>query len=188
MSDDGTLYDAPSSRSGEALIPKGSLQIIFSLVSTMNGATILSLPWGYQISGVLGGPLAAFAAMIICGTTCVYILRDVAILLSQGKAVPLDYPEIAEMYLGRWSSCLTRYASLIIMMGATISYFIISTHLLTNIVGFLFPAFHHPGLLVLIIFLGLFGVSSISRMDMVVQLGSYGFVAMGFLAVYIVYL
>ncbi|GIQ79757.1 hypothetical protein KIPB_000452 [Kipferlia bialata] len=187
-SEDGTLYAAPATAGGEALQPKSSREIIFTLVSTMNGATILSLPWGYQIAGIWGGPLAALVAMIICGTTCVYILRDVAILLSQGRPVPLDYPEISEMYLGRWSSTLTRYASLIIMTGGSISYFVISTHLLQHIVYLAVPTFKADVFLSLVVMVGLFGVSCITKIDKIVKLGSYGFVAMGFLAVYIVYL
>jgi len=74
---------------------QSSLTTIFSIVSTMLGATLLSVPWAFSKSGLIGGVvLVVFLGALTCYTA--------SLIIRNGKGC-LDFADRCRNVLGGWA-------------------------------------------------------------------------------------
>ncbi|KAG8238087.1 hypothetical protein J437_LFUL012194 [Ladona fulva] len=98
------------------------------------GSSILSMPWGVQRAGLLGGLLL----MILMGALCLYtshlILRVHSYYSGQGEYI--DVGDMCRMLLGRYTAVISRVVSLIVLLGASIVYWVLMSNFFYNSVTY----------------------------------------------------
>lgn len=105
-----------------------SFLTIFSVWNTMMGSALLSLPWGFSISGIAGGLIVVAAMGLTCWYTAMLVMRN-------GKGSS-DFIDACSEYLGWPGKYLAWAGSVLVLIGACIIYFILmSTNLNTLVVG-----------------------------------------------------
>ncbi len=104
----------------------GSVSIIFSIVSTMLGTSVLTFPFGVFEAGWLAAPLISFAICCLNTTGALLIVRT--------TSTHTDIMQYSASVLGRWTLVIGTTAIVLIMLGAAIASHGIMTQLLYSIV------------------------------------------------------
>lgn len=98
--------------------------VVFNTATALLGASMFSLPWAFQQSGVVGGSVVLFLVAIVAGETArMLLVAQRAIFERSGKI--LRYPEIASEILGNenWGH-FVRTATIISCVGGCCGYMI----------------------------------------------------------------
>jgi len=165
---------------------QSSATIIFSLVSSMLGSSVLAVPWSIARGGLIGGTVAIVGLCLISYYTGWLILRN-----AQGKA---DFSDRCREVLGTWSLYAGQLASFIVLFGVLIAYHIImSTNLLAIVDGAsvlfgakeeaVLPQWVSP----LIVLLVVFPLCLLRGLAVLVRLSSFGIISVLFLTAIIIY-
>ena len=96
---------------------QGDIVTIFSLWNTMIGSTLLTMPWGFQQAGLLGGVFFVFGMAGLLCFTCLLVVKH--------REDFEDFMDVCQKYLkapGRW---LYWIASISAMLGACVAYLIL---------------------------------------------------------------
>ncbi|RDD46502.1 Sodium-coupled neutral amino acid transporter 9-like protein [Trichoplax sp. H2] len=140
---------------------QSSAVTVFSLWNTMMGTSLLALAWGISQAGFgLGIALTVFMA-ILSYYTCSLILQD-AIYLEQEnnmkeltaiareleagikpkrrKKQSIEFIDICHQLLGRWGQFTAAFFSIIVLIGASVVYWIFMSNFLFNFVHYIYNA------------------------------------------------
>ncbi|GIQ84683.1 hypothetical protein KIPB_006227, partial [Kipferlia bialata] len=117
-------------QSGNGTTPRA---IVMSLVSTMLGSSILSLSYGYSEAGIIGGPLVVIFAAIVCAETGILIVRAGNAYSRETGLVGVDFPTVAAHFLGEWAVGAGSIASLVVLSGAMMAFFMYIVAYITSI-------------------------------------------------------
>ncbi|GIQ82572.1 hypothetical protein KIPB_007010 [Kipferlia bialata] len=125
---------------GESEVPKGGAEaapaspevpqytkpraVVMSMVATMLGSSLLSLSYGYSQAGIIGGPLVVIFAAVICAQTAILIVRTGDAYTSETGHDAVDFPSVAAHFVGKWAIGAGSLASLIVLTGAYMAYFV----------------------------------------------------------------
>eukprot|EP01036_Dinobryon_divergens_P031566 gene31566-40991_t len=100
-----------------------NLSITSNCINALLGVSIFAMPWGFQQSGLLGGIIISLVVALLSFETVRMLLaaqRYCFIKTGQAK----NYPEIAEITLGRWFSLAVKLATIISCLGSCTGYII----------------------------------------------------------------
>eukprot|EP00928_Gymnodinium_smaydae_P075880 TRINITY_DN588_c0_g1_i2.p1 TRINITY_DN588_c0_g1~~TRINITY_DN588_c0_g1_i2.p1 ORF type:complete len:618 (-),score=151.85 TRINITY_DN588_c0_g1_i2:159-2012(-) len=101
---------------------QSSLGFIFTVCNTMMGATLMTLPWGFQSAGLLTGAVLTVIFGIVAFYTSSLIL-DWGLCASSNPYE--DFGDLCEAYLGRWAKQLANLTSVVIITGAAACYHVL---------------------------------------------------------------
>jgi hypothetical protein len=108
------------------------MSIITNIVNAILGVSVFLVPWGFQMSGTVGG------ALVVCLVACCSYQTSLAMvtvqqtLLAKRKEV-YDYPEVVSACLGPLGGQIVGLATVVSCAGASISYLIFLGHLLDSL-------------------------------------------------------
>ncbi|KAJ4453616.1 Transmembrane amino acid transporter [Paratrimastix pyriformis] len=160
----------------------GSLTTIFSIVSNMLGASLLSVPWSFGQSGLAAGIVSV---VLLGGLTC----YTAWLIIRNGQGY-LDFADKCRETLGNWSYYATQIVSVVLLLGGLISYHCIISANLFSIVeairefsGDIDPATGHappcwftPQIAPLFVVGFLFPLTLVRDLKLLVRLTSFGIV------------
>lgn len=93
---------------------------IFAVWNTMIGSSLLSLTWGFEQSGIIGGILV----ILIIGVVTWYTM---SIIVRRGEGRYPDFVEVCKEYLGRPGYWFCWLGSVVVLTGASFVYDILLT-------------------------------------------------------------
>ena len=98
--------------------------VIFNTATALLGASMFSLPWAFQQTGVIGGSIVLLIVACVAGETARMLLIAQRAIFERTGAI-LRYPEIAEEILGHvnWAH-FVRTATIISCLGGCCGYMI----------------------------------------------------------------
>eukprot|EP00928_Gymnodinium_smaydae_P075879 TRINITY_DN588_c0_g1_i1.p1 TRINITY_DN588_c0_g1~~TRINITY_DN588_c0_g1_i1.p1 ORF type:complete len:552 (-),score=106.86 TRINITY_DN588_c0_g1_i1:102-1757(-) len=114
----GAVHTVPGVAQGR----QSSLGFIFTVCNTMMGATLMTLPWGFQSAGLLTGAVLTVIFGIVAFYTSSLIL-DWGLCASSNPYE--DFGDLCEAYLGRWAKQLANLTSVVIITGAAACYHVL---------------------------------------------------------------
>lgn len=101
---------------------QGSWGFIFTVVNTMMGSTLMCLPWGFQIAGLVTGTLVTVGFGVVSFYTS-------ALILQWGTANPShtfeDFGDLCQTYLGPRTKQMANVTAIAIVVGAAASYHVL---------------------------------------------------------------
>eukprot|EP01105_Mastigella_eilhardi_P016496 TRINITY_DN3775_c0_g1_i2.p1 TRINITY_DN3775_c0_g1~~TRINITY_DN3775_c0_g1_i2.p1 ORF type:complete len:354 (-),score=91.21 TRINITY_DN3775_c0_g1_i2:473-1432(-) len=106
---------------------QSSLLTIFSVWNTMMGTALLSLPWGFALSGIAG----ALGAVLVMGVCTWYTVR---LVMLNGFGKSTDFIDVCAAVLGRPGRYVAWFGSVLVLLGAGIIYFILMSSNLQSLV------------------------------------------------------
>jgi amino acid permease len=98
--------------------------VIFNTATALLGASMFSLPWAFQQTGVIGGSAVLLLVALVAGETALLLLMAQRAIFERSGRI-LRYPEIAEEILGHehWATFI-RTATIISCIGGCCGYMI----------------------------------------------------------------
>ncbi|XP_047104267.1 sodium-coupled neutral amino acid transporter 9-like isoform X1 [Schistocerca piceifrons] len=117
---------------------QSSFVTIFAVWNTIMGSSLLTMPWGIERAGLWTGILI----VILMGALCLYTAYQ---LLEVQKCHGFNSPdgEVADLsreLLGRPAEVVAKSFSLIVLLGATIVYWILMSNFIYHSVDYLYDA------------------------------------------------
>lgn len=108
--------------------------IVSNVSNAILGVSVFLVPWGYQMSGTLGGTLIVLLVAFCSYQTCMsMIIVQQSILLKTGEVC--DYSEVVSACLGPVGGHVVGICTVISCLGASISYLIFFGHLLSSLLS-----------------------------------------------------
>jgi sodium-coupled neutral amino acid transporter 9 len=107
---------------------QSSLVTIFSLWNTMMGSSLLALPWGFSQAGIGAGMAVLIVIGLICFYTCYLFIKNASKFNG-------DFIELCKLHTGRFGEALSALISIMVLVGALISYGILMTDSLHTVVN-----------------------------------------------------
>ncbi|EDV22080.1 uncharacterized protein TRIADDRAFT_29062, partial [Trichoplax adhaerens] len=134
----------------------------FSLWNTMMGTSLLALAWGISQAGFgLGIALTVFMA-ILSYYTCSLILQDAIYLGTQS----IEFIDICHQLLGRWGQFTAAFFSIIVLIGASVVYWIFMSNFLFNFVHYIYSNCYTDDYDLFVVTVGTFCPASFGMDDM----------------------
>jgi hypothetical protein len=192
------------------------LSIVLSVVTTLCGSTLLSLPYAYSTAGLLAGVFVAALCCVLALISCRWVIQDGEVVhsirMKRKRRVRLhvpivdelldsevpdsfgsapvvrfdDYAEVAGFVCGRIPKIALLWTSAIIMVCVPISYAIYLSDFLADLA---------PGFAALsasavpLVVTGALGLlATIKQLDLIIKLSSKGSIATALTVLYTVYL
>lgn len=156
---------------------QSSVVTVFSIWNTMLGTGLLALPWGFANSGVATGVAVVLVLAAISWYTAYLVLKN-------GKN---DFKDVCEKYMGRTGKMLAVLGSCVTFFGVSIVYAILLSSNLSAVVQGIVarasdssegstPWFLSDSFFCVVTAAVILPLSSITEMDAIVKLNSFGFV------------
>ncbi|KAK0088946.1 hypothetical protein PV325_010134 [Microctonus aethiopoides] len=124
-------------------LPKqSSLVTIFSIWNTILGASLLTMPWGISMAGLIPGLILILTMSGLCLYTAYCILQ---VYQYHGGHMKIEVPELCRFYLGSFAEFIAQIFSIMVLLGANIAYWILMSNFLYNSVNFLYDKISGSG-------------------------------------------
>ncbi|XP_024941981.1 sodium-coupled neutral amino acid transporter 9 [Cephus cinctus] len=118
------------------LIPKqSSLVTIFSIWNTILGSSLLTMPWGIAMAGLIPGIVLILAMGGLCLYTAYRLLQ---VHRYHGGDDRIEVTELSRIFLGPYAEYIAKIFSIMVLLGANIAYWIFMSNFLYNSVNFLY--------------------------------------------------
>eukprot|EP00761_Pharyngomonas_kirbyi_P010361 gb/GECH01010381.1/.p1 GENE.gb/GECH01010381.1/~~gb/GECH01010381.1/.p1 ORF type:complete len:480 (+),score=58.23 gb/GECH01010381.1/:1-1440(+) len=167
----------------EKLGKTSSFAVIFTICNTMVGSTMLSIPWGLRQAGDLLGTLAVFAVGLISFYTCTLVIRH-----GHGQ---IDFSDVCQQHLGRWSQILSLVASCIVLLGAAMAFHVLMRDSLQSLGSTFIPdsaSWWSGGqLAALLVACCLFPFLNLRSLTLFMKINSFGLIFVLFISVFMIY-
>eukprot|EP00929_Paragymnodinium_shiwhaense_P067949 TRINITY_DN34153_c0_g2_i2.p1 TRINITY_DN34153_c0_g2~~TRINITY_DN34153_c0_g2_i2.p1 ORF type:complete len:602 (-),score=85.37 TRINITY_DN34153_c0_g2_i2:146-1951(-) len=106
---------------------QGSLGFIFTVMNTMMGSTLMTLPWGFNRAGLIAATVLTILFGVVSFYTCGLIMEWGAIRPTETYA---EFADLCELYLGQRAKQVANLTSIFIIVGAAACYHVLmSTNL-----------------------------------------------------------
>ncbi|XP_043289379.1 sodium-coupled neutral amino acid transporter 9-like [Venturia canescens] len=114
---------------------QSSLVTIFSIWNTILGSSLLTMPWGFLMAGLIPG----FFMLLVMSGLCLYTAyRLLRIHKYHGGDERIEVPELCRIYLGPFADYVARAFSISVLLGANIAYWILMSNVLYNSINFFY--------------------------------------------------
>ncbi|XP_048509761.1 sodium-coupled neutral amino acid transporter 9-like isoform X3 [Athalia rosae] len=113
---------------------QSSLITVFSIWNTILGSSLLTMPWGVAMAGLIPG----IGLMLAMGALCLYTAYR---LLQVHKYHGADRGEVTGLsraLLGPWAEYIAKIFSITVMLGANIAYWILMSNFLYYSINFFY--------------------------------------------------
>eukprot|EP00927_Polykrikos_kofoidii_P029247 TRINITY_DN25329_c0_g1_i4.p1 TRINITY_DN25329_c0_g1~~TRINITY_DN25329_c0_g1_i4.p1 ORF type:complete len:639 (-),score=87.66 TRINITY_DN25329_c0_g1_i4:30-1796(-) len=101
---------------------QGSMGFIFTVVTTMMGSTLFSMPYGFQQAGVLMGTLVTVGFALASFYTSTLILEWG---LMDPEKVFEDFGDLCQEYVGPKTKLVANMSAILVVLGAVTSYHVV---------------------------------------------------------------
>ncbi|XP_046753895.1 sodium-coupled neutral amino acid transporter 9-like isoform X2 [Diprion similis] len=129
------IQDPPPISSKSKKRTQSSLVTIFSIWNTILGSSLLTMPWGIAMAGLIPG----IGLILAMGGLCLYTAyRLLQVHKYHGAGGNGDVTELSRTLLGSWAEYIAKTFSITVMLGANIAYWVLMSNFLYYSVNFLY--------------------------------------------------
>jgi len=108
--------------------------MMFSILNTLLGVSLFAIPWGFALSGSLGGLLTVSIVAYFCYETIRILLVSQGVLYYKTKRI-MSYPEMVGYAMNEPWPGIVKMATLISCLGGCIGYLIFLSELCWQLFG-----------------------------------------------------
>ncbi|CAL8073152.1 unnamed protein product [Orchesella dallaii] len=119
---------------------QGSIVTIFALWNTMMGTSLLSMPWAMENAGAVP---AVVLLTVVAGISFYTAYRILEVYESNASSSMTDLAVLCKRLLGRWAQWLAVIFSALILLGASIVYWILLSNFLFHTVDYMHSVIVH---------------------------------------------
>ncbi|XP_046629960.1 sodium-coupled neutral amino acid transporter 9-like [Neodiprion virginianus] len=129
------IQDPPPITSKSTKRTQSSLVTIFSIWNTILGSSLLTMPWGIAMAGLIPG----IGLMLAMGGLCLYTAyRLLQVHKYHGAGDNGEVTALSRTLLGSWAEYIAKTFSITVMLGANIAYWVLMSNFLYYSVNFLY--------------------------------------------------
>ncbi|XP_034193785.1 neutral amino acid transporter 9 isoform X2 [Osmia lignaria lignaria] len=138
-----SLQQEPTNSACNIVKPKqSSLVTVFSVWNTILGSSLLTIPWGIEMAGFFPGIILILLMSGLCLYTAYCLLL---VHKYHGGHQGIEVTHLCQIYINKWAEYIAKCFSVIVLLGATIAYWVLMSNFLYNSVNFVYDgAFRIP--------------------------------------------
>nr|XP_003699678.1 PREDICTED: sodium-coupled neutral amino acid transporter 9-like isoform X1 [Megachile rotundata]XP_012141770.1 PREDICTED: sodium-coupled neutral amino acid transporter 9-like isoform X1 [Megachile rotundata]XP_012141776.1 PREDICTED: sodium-coupled neutral amino acid transporter 9-like isoform X1 [Megachile rotundata]XP_012141784.1 PREDICTED: sodium-coupled neutral amino acid transporter 9-like isoform X1 [Megachile rotundata]XP_012141787.1 PREDICTED: sodium-coupled neutral amino acid transpo len=116
---------------------QNSLVTVFSIWNTILGSSLLTVPWGIEMAGFFPGIILVLLMSGLCLYTAYCLLL---VHKYHGGHQGIEVTHLCRIYINKWAEYIAKSFSVIVLLGATIAYWVLMTNFLYNSVNFVYDS------------------------------------------------
>lgn len=106
------------------------------------GSSLLVMAWGVEMAGFI----PSIFIIVLIGALCLYTAY-ISLQVSRDHGLTnyaTEIPELCRLLLGPWAEYLAKTFSIIVLLGASVVYWVLMSNFLFNTVQFIHGKFSNP--------------------------------------------